>query len=606
MILHELNKLYERFVADPAYDAILPRIGYSIQNISFVVVLSLDGRLFDIQDARNTIEIPSKGKSGMPKTKFVPKNILVPGMAHPSGTKPSPRLLWDSTDYMLGWSATPTRSKRAIQLFAAYQDYHRSYVQEHDIQDPAFHAVIAFLDSWKPEAISEDLRAKLKEYGKNFGLFQIQGETRYVHQADEIAHKWEEPKDKKGGTGINGMCLITGKQNIALARLVEPKIKIGTSVGGSVITSFNDSAYESYGKEQAYNSPISKQAAFQSANALNALLNSDRHRFRLGNTTVLYWTEKKTVAEDLLAWILEGKTPEQIETQDTALLQKLKAFWNIMGTAGDPMLAGIGDDPATRFYMMGITPCAARIAIRFWHEGTLGHFVERLKQHHVDMRIRKPFDSDPEFIPIWQILLQTARDADGIPPRLEGSIMRAILGGTHYPQSLYQLVLNRINAEHKDYKVGRKVSYIQAAIIQAYLKRRNEYKGDSVKDTKDKYEECAKRLGRLFATLEKTQYDASGNVNAGVGDKFYSSASSTPRIVFPTLLDLFKKHLKKLSADKPGMAISRDKLVREILYPLEEFPATLTLAERGFFALGYYHQMQDLFTAKDKPATETK
>ena len=108
-------------------------------------------------------------------------------------------------------------------------------------------------------------------------------------------------------------------------------------------------------------------------------------------------------------------------------------------------------------------------------------------------------------------------------------------------------------------------------------------------------------LGRLFATLEKTQNDASGGVNAGIGDKFYSSASATPRTVFPTLLDLFRKHIKKLSGDNKPLAIGREKAVGEILDSIdstEGFPPTLSLEERGFFALGYYQQMRFFYTKK--------
>lgn len=114
-------------------------------------------------------------------------------------------------------------------------------------------------------------------------------------------------------------------------------------------------------------------------------------------------------------------------------------------------------------------------------------------------------------------------------------------------------------------------------------------------------------LGRLFATLEKTQDESSGGVNAGVGDKFYSSASATPRVVFPTLLDLFRKNLKKLSSSKPGLAVVREKLAREILNDIDSekgFPANLTLESRGMFALGYYQQMQVFFTKKEPIAND--
>ncbi len=39
-------------------------------------------------------------------------------------------------------------------------------------------------------------------------------------------------------------------------------------------------------------------------------------------------------------------------------------------------------------------------------------------------------------------------------------------------------------------------------------------------------------LGRLFALLEKAQYDALGKVNASIVDKYLNSALATPQTVF--------------------------------------------------------------------------
>ena len=114
-------------------------------------------------------------------------------------------------------------------------------------------------------------------------------------------------------------------------------------------------------------------------------------------------------------------------------------------------------------------------------------------------------------------------------------------------------------------------------------------------------------LGRLFATLEKVQGEALGDLNAGIGDKYYSSASATPKVVFPTLLDLFRKHLKKLSGDKKGLAVIREKLVGEILDgidPTAGFPGSLSLEDRGLFAIGYYQQMRSFFAKKDDGNSE--
>ena len=115
-------------------------------------------------------------------------------------------------------------------------------------------------------------------------------------------------------------------------------------------------------------------------------------------------------------------------------------------------------------------------------------------------------------------------------------------------------------------------------------------------------------LGRLFATMEKVQDESSGGVNAGVGDKFYSSASATPRIVFPTVLDMYRKWIKKLESEKKGRAVFFEKLVQDIIDGIDPdngFPANLSLEDRGTFAIGYYQQMRSFFVkSEESDATE--
>ena len=105
--------------------------------------------------------------------------------------------------------------------------------------------------------------------------------------------------------------------------------------------------------------------------------------------------------------------------------------------------------------------------------------------------------------------------------------------------------------------------------------------------------EPAYRLGRLFAALEKTQGDALGKINATIRDRFYSSASATPGAVFPRLLRTYQHHLARMKQGKMG----REILVRQIIEPLRNFPAHLNLTDQGLFAIGYYHQMKDLWTS---------
>ena len=617
MILSELVKLYDRLAEDEEYKTALPRMGMSVQKISFEVILDRTGKLVDVIDAKKTQTMPPSKKGGKERVVPVPRELVVCGSAHPSGSAATPRFLWDTSAYIFGHYTEKSkkldkdRAKAREVLFPAYRDYHIGFAAKYGIKDEGLKSVCAFLASWDPANVPAEICEKIEKYADNFGVFKILGETAYVYESAEIMAAWQKECTESGIDAPKGACLVTGASDVPLAKTLETKIKIGTTVGGCAFVSFNAAAYESYGKSQTLNSPISIEAGFKSCNALNMLLADRRFHVKLAETTVVFWTERKTQTEDVLAWFL-GEAPGDGEAVDPALVQKLNAFWHVVRKTGDPDALKLAEELDTPFYMLGIEPNAARIVIRFWHVSTLGDLVEKLRLHHQELAIQKTFESDPDCLTLRSILPETAREAKGIPPLLSGAILRSVIEGLPYPTSLYQLVLNRIGVSHADdkgkYRVGRKVTYGQAAIIKAFLIR-NKGKEELTMSLNTENKNPAYLLGRLFATLEKTQDEASGGVNAGVGDKFYSSASATPKIVFPTILDMYRKWVKKLSAEKPGRAIYFEKLVQEIIDSVDSavgFPANLTLEERGFFAIGYYQQMRAFFTKKDDESRDNK
>ena len=116
------------------------------------------------------------------------------------------------------------------------------------------------------------------------------------------------------------------------------------------------------------------------------------------------------------------------------------------------------------------------------------------------------------------------------------------------------------------------------------------------------YEGKAYHLGRLMAVYAKLQEDALGNVGAGVIQRYYTSASTTPALVIGKLSTLSQYHLSKLA--KPAQ-IWYNKLLQEISGSLEcPLPSTLALTEQSEFALGYYHQMSELFKTSKKESEE--
>lgn len=578
MILQSLNALYPRLVRDPAY-AIAPP-GFSPQKISFRVVINPDGTLFDIQDAR------TPNDKGKPITTL----MEVPGSAKPSGSGINPCFLWDNQTYLLGRQPDDKANGFGLERFNVFKKRHIDL--ESEISDTSYSLVCRFLESWDPSKIIEF--PKLDEVGTGFGVFQIRG-GKDVHSSGHIRTWWEanRPTEKEGE---EGQCLITGETG-QIARL-HPKIKgvAGAQSAGASIVSFNDTAYESYGKEQGENAPVSREAALHYGKALNSLLSgpqSRKHRLRIGDTTTVFWTEKRTDTEDCFAALFGGGSNAPEDTEDPAQRARIQRFLQAIRSGGK--FQELGDPPETPFYILGLAPNAARLSIRFFHRSTISELLTHLHSHQACFETIREFSEqrgnrrpDPEFPALWQILRETARVADEIPPLLAGALTRSILEGVRYPEAILTAIIRRIHAD-------RTINYLRAATLKAVLVRNHQQQIPIMLDLENS--EPAYLLGRLFAALEKTQDDALGSLNSGVRDRYYSSASATPGNVFPRIIRTYQHHLAKLSG---GAKINREKLIQNIFSSLETFPSQLNLKAQGIFAIGYYHQRKDFFTKKEE------
>ncbi len=600
MILQALHELYDRLEREKEYGIAPP--GRTYQKISFVVVIERDGTLVDIQDAR----LEQGGRK-------VPRKVLVLGKTKPSGSGLNPCFLWDSTGYILGWDARPERAERAKETFGAFRDRHLGV--EAEIASDAYSAVCRFLEQWDPSRAEEF--PVLEELATGFGIFSIRGETRYVHeepaiqdwwdrrtQADPERMKlwWEAPTISGTSNDPRAQCLVTG-ETAPIARIHDKILRVvGSQSSGATIAGFNEPAYWSYGLEQSFNAPVSVEAARRYVTALNALLDGpmrDRHRVVVGGTTIVFWTDRPTVVEDIFATFAFDGSAAIEQTQDEILRKKLETFFRAL-RSGREAYGDLADDPeGTRFFVLGLAaPTPARIAVRFFHRSTVADVLENLRRHFEDIAIERRYGEgsrrpEPEMPSAWFLLSETRHPGGDVPPILPGTFLEAILSGTRYPTALYTTIMRRVAAD-------RTVNYPRACIIKGYLVRNLGREVPVSLDTSRP--EPAYRLGRLFAALEKTQQDAlGGNLNATIRDRFYSSASATPAAVFPRLLRTYQHHLSKLEG---GHRVNREKLVQEILDPLEGFPAHLGLEEQGLFALGYYHQMNAFYRKKntDDPA----
>jgi len=565
MILQELCKYYDRLVDDP--DAEVAPYGHIVQGVAFEVVIGPDGTLVGINDIRET--------EGARK---INKRMILPGKAKPTGSGLNPSLCgWDRTDYMLGYlnpdALKPEeRSNKLKRCLRAHHEYKDAMLKrEATIGAGDYTAFCRFLRYWTPEMAAE--HPILKEVSGLFGVVRFTGEPlRYLHDLPQL-HADDEGEDNLG------ICLVTG-ETAPIARTHDVKLKgvAGAQSSGAVIVGFNLKAFESYCRTQSYNAPTGKVAAFKYATALNKLLERDSgHNLRMGDTTVVFWADAPSKAEDLFEFGLAANQSEDTDTTRSlaATLRGLKD-----GTVSVP-------DADTGFHVLGLSPNASRLSVRFWYTGTVKEMLESVVRHQRELDIVHS-EKDRDILPGWLILAQTARESKDIPPLLGGALLRAILTGGPYPQALYAAIMRRIRADCF-------VTYPRVAAIKAVVTRNHDKEGLNMLNAERP--EIGYQLGRLFAALEKAQEDALPGINATIKDRYFGAASATPGAVFPRLLRMSQHHVGKLEG---GRKVNTEKRIQEICGRINNFPMHLDLVGQGLFDIGYYHQRQDFFTPKNE------
>lgn len=577
MILQALNGYYERMCADP--DSGMPPYGTSIENIYFALVLGSNGEVNAIEDLRVT-----------ENKKTRPRKLLVPAAEKKaSGIKAN--FLWDTTSYVLG-KDDKGNQERTDKCHAAFIELLKVHC---DPSDPGLSAVLEFLSKNEQDLSTYPEWKEL--LGSNV-IFRLDGVRGFIHERPAAKDAWENCLNQREND-IVAQCLITGKGGQPIARL-HPSIKgvRGAQQVGASIVSFNLSAFESYGKEQSINAPVSQKAAFSYVTALNYILSREsRQKITIGDSTIAFWAERSSPAEDFLAALfdpdttlstLETTSDHQTTTKIHDLLQAIRSGKHAVDFVPDM-------DESVRFYLLALAPNAARLSVRFWEMSTVGGLLEKIGSHFKQLEVIPQYDNEPEFPPLWRLLCQTAPlgKSENISPVLAGGMAKAMLTGLSYPQSLLPVVLGRIRAEHA-------VTYFRAALIKAFLMRNKQMEVPVSLDparTDRPY-----LLGRLFAVLEKAQEEAVPGANATIKDRYLSSASANPGQVFHMLLKNASNHTAKLRKDseKKGRAIHYEVMVQDIMNFFDDFPKTMSAEEQGLFMIGYYHQRKDFFTKKIK------
>ena len=601
MILQSLYEYYQRKQDD------LPPYGFQIKEIPFVITLKSDGQFNGLADTRQ----PNKQKRLEAYPFRVPKERERTG----SNAWQRANLLWDHYGFVLSHPATntPKDVEKARKQFGTFQQMVTDLAAEHP-DDQELKAIHAFYEQKQYKQVGLDPKwpdcAKIK--GCNL-TFKIAGQEGTITDNANVksmaaAYYEQEKQDDEDETDdvaekVIAFCPVS--EEIGPIARTHPRTPIRNAKTNAKLVSFQKhKGFDSYGKEQGSNAPIGKRAAFAYTTALNHLLYSPQY-LQIGDASAVFWAAADSRMELLLSQFFDEPPLENPDQGTNAVKELFEA-----PLAGTPAIY----DDGTRFYVLGLAPNAARIAVRFWHVATVGDLARHIRQHFEDLEIVRPQFVQRPFLSLKALLIGVSPlgDLDKLPPKLAGDFMKAILDGTLYPQTLLQAALRRIHAEQakKDEKGRQKehVTYARAALIKAWLNRltrsaNSDQEREFTMSLDESNINSGYRLGRLFAVLEFVQQDAAGGpnkINTTIRDSYFGAASSTPSAVFPTLMRRNQHHMTKLRKEKPGLYVMRDKLIRVICNDGIDgklgFSPVLSLADQGRFIIGYYQQRQDLFT----------
>lgn len=553
----------------------LPQKGMERKEIGFLIVVNKEGHFLRFEDRRN--------KDKKQAQKFLVKKHVERTSAL------SANYLYDNSGYVFGYSDKG-------DVMAQYQTFKEkvNHIYEAHPNNPDITALHKFylqeqadiLEQMKSDSLWTDI---VKNLGKKYSTFSflIEGDTKIVAEKSELLDcETERPRGEQ-------ICIVSGEKGMAVETTTATMIP-GSQAKAKLVAFQVSSGYDSYGKSKGGNAPISEDAEFAYTTALNHLLESDsRNKFMIGSRTFLFWASSEDEASlkaeesffDLCGFNEQKDDPNKN-------IEQVRKVFNAIFTGE---LKTTSEDT---FYILGLAPNAARIAVTYWAEIPLKKFAGTICKHFDDMEIVDTRPDKKPYMSLRNILcaVTLGGKSSDATPNLPDAIVKSIFQGLPYPQALFASCIRRIRAESSDHDKNA-VHITRAAIIKAFLNRLQDNK-KLIQPMLDKENTNQGYLcGRLFAVLDKIQEEA--NKQHSIRERYMNSASSTPAAVFSTILNLSNHHFEKLESE--GRRIYFEKLKQEIISKIDAngFHTQLDLQDQGRFFIGFYHQRQDFFTKND-------
>ncbi len=574
MILKALYEYYHR-CGD------LAPIGMEFKEIAFVIVIDDNGKFLRLEDCR----IDNKNA----------KKFLVVKGARTSA--PKPYLFWDNVEYVLNYTPahkeilSDENNTKLLNSIKKSKIKHDLFVQQCERisqkhpSNKAFKAVSLFYKNTGIDQLKDsDLWEEIEKKPTVNLSFRINGALQIVAEDELLSGESFDDEDDS----INAICLVTGNLSKCVNKTTATPI-IGSQAVAKLVAFQVNSGYDSYGKSKGSNASISVEAEACYTTALNRLLQKDSlNKFTIGNRTFVFWASSNDEASKQVESCFYNFLTNLKSDDPNRRIHEVRQVFNSIYSGH------LTVQNKDKFYILGLAPNSARIAVIYWRETTVKDFAEKILRHFDDFEIKDTRKEQKPYYGIYNIISTVALQGkeSNVSPNLVEAVMKSIIEGIPYPYSLFSSCIRRIKAEtDKDILITR------AAILKASLNRRNNINTKEIEKMLDRTNDNIGYLcGRLFATMVKIQEEAN-NIST-IRERYMNSASTTPAAVFANLLNLSIHHEEKLT---PGRKVQFERVKSEIVEKISGngFPAHLDINDQARFFVGYYHQRQDFFTKKE-------
>jgi CRISPR-associated protein Csd1 len=409
MLLHALYDFYQR----ACREGLIQEPAFRTKHVRWIVPLTSAGEL----EGDGLIENPEPQKGG--------RVFKVPRTSRPKKGREA-EFLSDELDAVFCLHPNPSKPKDKKMLEVKHSDFWRQIEEAYQATaHRGLEAVLKFHEIYPSPAfvqleeqggaagwtvsLAGGGKSKLKAGGFTF---RVNGQ--HLLDDEGVLHPyWREAyaqeQGKKEADARKGICLITGKTNVAVLKSHLPLI-VGvpnTNQNRGYVVSAYDKSTWSYGLEQGWNAPVSVEAVEAYCNALNFLLDDKRHRVRVGDTVLCFWARGDEEATADFSAFLDDPQPEEVRAFLYAPLR------------GDARQAALRED---QFYSVAFGGNVARVVVRHWMQTTVGRAVENFRRWFEDLNIVAQYPPRDEKFPplaIRQLARATLRAAGGKAPKDE-------------------------------------------------------------------------------------------------------------------------------------------------------------------------------------------